>query len=112
MFFLAEFIEIVFISAVIATVFFGGYQFPFLEANGFHAPWGGVAPLAHGLVVLIQFATFGAKVIALCWFQLLLRWTLPRFRADKLMNLGWKVLLPLALANVMVTALVQLAFVR
>src|SRR5689334_12238551 len=107
MFFLAEFIEIVFISAVIATVFFGGWQVPFLDADGFR--FGGyidpngimtngfVAHLPHGIVALLQFAMFGLKVVLLCWFQLMIRWTLPRFRADQLMNLGWKLLLPLSL---------------
>jgi NADH-quinone oxidoreductase subunit H len=118
MFFLAEFIEIVFISAVISSVFFGGYQFPFLDPDGFRiggwmengASVGGYSLLLpHGVVAAIQFATFGAKVVLLCWFQLLIRWTLPRFRADQLMNLGWKVLLPLSLANIMVTALIKLA---
>jgi NADH-quinone oxidoreductase subunit H len=122
MFFLAEFIEIVFISAVVTSVFLGGYQFPFLDPDGFriggemlrvgadqYASVGGwTLPLPHGVVALLQFATFGAKVILLCWFQLLIRWTLPRFRADQLMNLGWKLLLPLALANVMITAAVKL----
>jgi NADH-quinone oxidoreductase subunit H len=127
LFFLAEFIEIVFISAVVATVFLGGYQFPFLDPDGFRiggemvaVTKGGVTTyvhlggaflaLDHWAVVLIQFATFGAKVFALCWFQLMIRWTLPRFRADQLMNLGWKLLLPLSLANVMVTALIKLIF--
>ncbi len=120
-FFLAEFIEIVFISAVIATVFFGGYQVPFLDADGFrfggyidqvnHISVGGwFRAVPHGLVVAMQFAAFGAKVILLCWFQLMIRWTLPRFRADQLMNLGWKLLLPLSLANIMVTALIMLLF--
>jgi NADH-quinone oxidoreductase subunit H len=119
MFFLAEFIEIVFISSVIATVFFGGWQVPFLNVDGFrfggyldptsHAWVGGsYLPVAHWLVVLLQFAAFGAKVVLLSMFQLLVRWTLPRFRADQLMNLGWKLILPLALANVMVTALIRL----
>jgi NADH-quinone oxidoreductase subunit H len=123
MFFLAEFIEIVFISAVITCVFLGGYHFPFLDPDGFRIGgyfdtanhmWtsGTTLHLHHWLVVLIQFATFGAKVVALCWFQLMIRWTLPRFRADQLMNLGWKLLLPLALANIMVTALVYLPFTR
>jgi NADH-quinone oxidoreductase subunit H len=120
-FFLAEFIEIVFISSVIATVFFGGWQVPFLDADGFRfggyvdqltqVPVGGsLLPLPHGVVVLLQFGAFGLKVLLLCWFQLMIRWTLPRFRADQLMNLGWKLLLPLALANIMVTALIKLIY--
>ena len=113
MFFLAEFIEIVFISAVIATVFFGGYQVPFLDPDGFRlgttlAQKTGVWLLPHGVVAGLQIAAFGAKVVLLCWFQLMIRWTLPRFRADQLMNLGWKLLLPLSLANIMVTALIKL----
>ena len=129
LFFLAEFIEIVFISAVIVTVFLGGWQVPFLDPDGFRfggdmmevksaaglvigkASVGGwFAPLPHAVVVALQFAAFGAKTVLLCWFQLMIRWTLPRFRADQLMNLGWKLLLPLALANVMVTALIYLLF--
>ena len=113
MFFLAEFIEIVFISSVIATVFFGGYQVPFLDPDGFRIHLNDVnyqALLPHGIVVLLQVAAFGLKVILLSSFQLLVRWTLPRFRADQLMNLGWKLLLPLSLANIMVTALIKLIF--
>ena len=119
-FFLAEFIEIVFISAVVATVFFGGYQVPFLDADGFRfggyidpqhiSTSGWVLHLPHWAVTSLQFAMFGAKVILLSWFQLLVRWTLPRFRADQLMNLGWKLLLPLSLANIMITALIKLIF--
>lgn len=121
MFFLAEFIEIVFISAVITTVFLGGYQFPFLDVDGFRiggyidaatgvSTGGWVWKLPHYAVSAIQFGAFGLKVVLLCWFQLLIRWTLPRFRADQLMNLGWKVLLPLSLANIMVTAAIKLLF--
>jgi NADH-quinone oxidoreductase subunit H len=104
MFFLAEFIEIVFISTVITTVFFGGYQVPFLDSDGFRG-FGGYLPLPHLAVVGLQLGAFGAKVVALCWFQLLIRWTLPRFRADQLMNLGWKTLLPASLAWTLITAL-------
>ncbi len=121
MFFLAEFIEIVFISAVITTVFLGGYQFPFLDVDGFRiggyidvstgvSTGGWVWKLPHYAVSALQFGAFGIKVVLLCWFQLLIRWTLPRFRADQLMNLGWKVLLPLSLANIMVTAAIKLLF--
>ncbi len=105
MFFLAEFIEIVFLSAVMTTVFFGGWQFPFLHADGFHFA-GFVGFLPHWAVVLIQFLTFGGKVVFFCWLQLAIRWTLPRFRPDQLMQLGWKRLLPLSLVNLMVTAFV------
>jgi NADH-quinone oxidoreductase subunit H len=105
MFFLAEFIEIVFLSAVMTTIFFGGWQFPFLYLDGFHfAGW--VAFLPHWAVVLIQFLAFGGKVVFFCWLQLAIRWTLPRFRPDQLMALGWKRLLPLSLLNVMVTAFI------
>ncbi|MBP9085641.1 MAG: NADH-quinone oxidoreductase subunit H [Kofleriaceae bacterium] len=120
MFFLAEFIEIVFIAAVIATVFFGGWQVPYLDHDGFRiggymssegfSTGGSVLHLPHWAVVSLQFAAFGLKTVLLCMFQLFVRWTLPRFRADQLMNLGWKLLLPLALANIMLTALVKLIF--
>jgi NADH-quinone oxidoreductase subunit H len=108
-FFLAEFIEVVFIAAVVATVFFGGWQVPFLEPDGFHA-FGGMLQLPHGIVALLQIAAFGVKLVLLCWFQLMVRWTLPRFRADQLMNLGWKVLLPTSLVWIMFTALLKLVF--
>ncbi|MEZ4400107.1 MAG: complex I subunit 1 family protein [Kofleriaceae bacterium] len=120
-FFLAEFIEIVFISAIITTVFFGGWQVPFLDADGFRIGGhmvdvagqqvhlgGWLLKLPHFAVTALQLAAFGLKVVLLCWFQLMIRWTLPRFRADQLMNLGWKVLLPAALGWTMLTALFKL----
>ncbi len=90
-------------------MFFGGWQVPFLEADGFHG-FGAMLKLPHGAVAALQFGAFGLKVILLCWFQLMVRWTLPRFRADQLMNLGWKVLLPTSLAWIMFTALIKLLF--
>lgn len=108
MFFLAEFIEIVFLSAIMATVFFGGYQVPFLHADGFHL-LGHVWQLPHIAVLMIQTACWGLKVVSFCWFQLLIRWTLPRIRPDQLMSLGWKQLLPISIANVLITAGVVLA---
>ncbi len=107
MFFLAEFIEIVFISMVIATVFFGGWQFPFLDDDGFKL-FGMVSYLPHWTVILLRVFAFVCKVIFLAWLQLTIRWTLPRMRPDQLMNLGWKRLLPLALANLMLAALMVL----
>ncbi|HUH03668.1 MAG TPA: complex I subunit 1 family protein [Kofleriaceae bacterium] len=107
MFFLAEFIEIVFISMVITTIFLGGYHVPFLYPDGFHL-WGNALYLPHWAVVLMQLGMWGFKIVFLCWLQLAIRWTLPRFRPDQLMALGWKRLLPAALINVMAAALLSL----
>ena len=56
------------------------------------------------LAMLIHVGVFFTKVFALIWFQMLVRWSLPRFRYDQVMNLGWKILLPLSLANIVITA--------
>jgi len=66
--------------------------------------------LPHLLVVPLQVLAFGLKVIFFCWFMLLIRWTLPRFRYDQLMNFGWKFLLPLALLNVVLTGFLLIVF--
>jgi NADH-quinone oxidoreductase subunit H len=108
-FFMADFIETILIAALIATLFFGGWQVPYLQSDGFHLPWGSHHALPHLLVVLLQFASFGMKVFFFCWFLLLIRWTLPRFRYDQLMRLGWKFLLPISVLNIFVTGLVLLA---
>jgi NADH-quinone oxidoreductase subunit H len=108
-FFLAEFIEVVFLSAIMATVFFGGWQVPFLYSDGFHIGQS-VGHLPHGVVLILQTTSWGMKVIIGCWFQLMVRWTMPRFRPDQLMNLGWKRLLPVSILNILITAGVVLAF--
>jgi NADH-quinone oxidoreductase subunit H len=109
MFFLGEFIEVVFVAAVIVTVFFGGWDVPFLSYDGWHFHFLGLeSPWPHGLVVLVQVLFWTVKVLFFCWLQLLIRWTLPRFRPDQLMRLGWTKLLPLSLLNIMVTAAVIL----
>jgi NADH-quinone oxidoreductase subunit H len=108
MFFLAEFIEIVFLSAIMTTIFFGGWQVPFLFSDGFHLGMR-VLELPHVVVLLVQTAAWGMKVVFFCWFQILVRWTLPRIRPDQLMRLGWKQLLPVSIANILVTAAVVLA---
>ncbi|RMG93510.1 MAG: NADH-quinone oxidoreductase subunit H [Deltaproteobacteria bacterium] len=157
LFFLGEFVEIVFMSAMVATLFLGGWTLPLdmFGASGFTSPlwaqlffagagallvlvgvsalrasphaeivgivltligaihlalsawsiftgWGTALP--HGLVIVVGMVTWGVKVALLCWLQLLVRWTLPRFRYDQLMKLGWRGLLPLAIANVVLTA--------
>jgi NADH-quinone oxidoreductase subunit H len=98
MFFLGEFIEIVFSSALIVTIFFGGWH-------------SGIAPLDEALSRLpnILYVVLGhliwlGKVFVFCAFQLLIRWSLPRFRSDQLMQLGWQRLLPVSIANVLLMA--------
>jgi NADH-quinone oxidoreductase subunit H len=110
MFFAGEFAEIVTAAALATTLFFGGWQVPYLMRDGFHFPWGAaVWLLPQVAVVLLQVAAFTLKVLFFCWLQILIRWTVPRFRYDQVMRLGWKMLLPLALLNVIVTAIVIVA---
>ncbi len=109
MFFAGEFAEIVTVAGLTTTLFFGGWQIPYLMRDGFHFPGGATILLPHLGVVFLQVGGFLLKVLFLCWLQIMLRWSLPRFRYDQVMRLGWKILLPLALANVMVTALIIVA---
>jgi NADH-quinone oxidoreductase subunit H len=94
----AEYINMFVSSAVMAVLYFGGYNYPGMdfvnEALG--ATWG---PLVGVAVMLF-------KVIAFIFFFMWVRWTVPRFRYDQLMDLGWKVLIPLAIANIVITAVV------
>jgi NADH-quinone oxidoreductase subunit H len=113
MFFFAEYIAVVTASALMAAVFFGGWSLPFVFRDGIHVEVGGAslfdAALPHGAVVAIGALAFILKTIVLCWLQLTIRWTLPRFRYDQLMRLGWRKLLPASLANILVTGFVVMA---
>jgi NADH-quinone oxidoreductase subunit H len=105
-FMLVDFIESIIVASLVTTLFFGGWQIPYLMRDGFHFPWGGILALPSLIVALLQVGAFTLKVVFFCWLQIMIRWTLPRFRYDQLINLGWKGLLPLSLANVMITALI------
>ncbi|HEY5543101.1 MAG TPA: NADH-quinone oxidoreductase subunit H [Candidatus Binatia bacterium] len=109
MFFAAEFAEIVTAAALVTTLFFGGWQVPYLMRDGFYFPWGGQWLLPHLTVVGLQVGAFTLKVLFFCWLQILLRWSVPRFRYDQVMRLGWKMLLPLALVNVLITGIIIVA---
>ena len=104
LFMMTDFMEILVVSALLTTLFFGGWQVPWLAADGFHWPWGGAWALPHGLVVLFQLLAFNVKVVFFCWLQILIRWTYPRLRYDQLMDLGWKILIPLGFFNIGLTA--------
>ena len=107
MFMTGEFIEVVALSALASTLFLGGYNLPFLQSYGFDF-FGYVAYVPHGAVIALQVVTFVLKLIMLVWFQLMLRWTLPRLRYDQIMDICWKYLLPLSLLNILVTGIVIL----
>jgi NADH-quinone oxidoreductase subunit H len=106
LFMFTDFMEIVIVSCLTTTLFFGGWQVPWLGAGGFAFPWGGAWALPSWLVTVFQLLAFNLKVFFFCWLQILIRWTYPRFRYDQLMDLGWKVLIPLGLLNVVITAAV------
>jgi NADH-quinone oxidoreductase subunit H len=89
----AEYINMFVSSAVISTLYFGGYNFPFMNELGLSA---------NAITMLGTVALFG-KIAFFIFFFMWIRWTLPRFRYDQLMNLGWKILIPLAVVNVAIT---------
>jgi len=107
LFMMTDFMEIIIVSCLLTTLFFGGWQVPWLQSHGFIFPWGGRWMMSHGLVVALQVLSFNLKVIFGCWLQILIRWTYPRMRFDQLMDMGWKLLLPLSLVNIVATALVM-----
>jgi NADH-quinone oxidoreductase subunit H len=110
MFMFSEYVELILMGALATTFFFGGWQVPYLMSDGFHFPGGYLLMLPHIVVALLQVASFGIKLVAFCWFFLLVRWTLPRFRFDQLMSMCWKMILPLSLLNIFLTGLIIILF--
>ncbi|MCP3915739.1 MAG: NADH-quinone oxidoreductase subunit H [bacterium] len=110
MFFLTDFLETIVVASLVTTLFFGGWQVPYLTPDGFHFPWGWEIPVANWLYVLFGVASFSIKGLIFCFLFMQLRWTVPRFRYDQLMSLGWKGLFPVAVLNVIVTAIVLVFF--
>jgi NADH-quinone oxidoreductase subunit H len=110
MFPMADFLETVVVAGMITALFLGGWQVPWLFRDGFHFPGGLALALPNLVVALLQVTSFIVKVVAMVWFLMLIRWTLPRFRYDQAMRLGWLGLLPLAVLNIIVTAAVLLVF--
>ena len=105
LFFMAEYAHMVVMSALITTLFLGGWQLPFVDISSFQ-PTGLIGQL---VVSLLPVAIFCTKVFLILFFIIWLRATYPRLRYDQLMKFGWKVLFPLALFNVFLTAILQIA---
>ncbi len=110
MFAMADFLETVVIAGMTTSLFLGGWQVPYLEAEGVRLPWGWAWALPHLLVALLQVAAFVVKVCLMIFFMMLIRWTLPRFRYDQAMRLGWLGLFPLSILNIVLTGLLLLAW--
>ena len=94
----AEYINMFISSAIIASLYFGGYNFPFIDQLG----------LPHNVLTLLGTLIFFGKVFFFIFFFMWVRWTLPRFRYDQLMHVGWRVMIPLALFNILLTAVIVL----
>jgi NADH-quinone oxidoreductase subunit H len=105
MFFLADFLETILVACLATTLFLGGWQVPYLMPGGFHFPWGATLPVGAWTYALLGVLSFSVKVLVLCWLFMQIRWTLPRFRYDQLMRLGWLGLFPVSVLNVVVTAI-------
>jgi NADH-quinone oxidoreductase subunit H len=109
LFFLAEYASMLLSSAFLATLFLGGYNVPFvseIHLREFYSGFGLTTDLASIFCVLTQLMSFVAKIWFFMWIFVWVRWTLPRFRYDQLMDLGWKVMLPIGVLNVIATMLV------
>ena len=110
MFAMADFLETVVIAGMTTSLFLGGWQIPYLGAEGIRLPWGWTWALPHLVVVLLQVGAFVAKVCVMIFVMMLSRWTLPRFRYDQAMRLGWLGLFPLSILNIVLTGLVLVAW--
>jgi NADH-quinone oxidoreductase subunit H len=96
----SEYINMFISSAVMSAFFFGGYDIPYIE----------LLELDHNLVTILGSAFFFFKIVLFIFLFMWVRWTLPRFRYDQLMNLGWKIMIPLAIANIIITGACILIF--
>ena len=95
----AEYINMIMSSAIMASMYFGGYDLPFFNE----------ASVAPNIAALIGVGTLLIKIVLFIFLFMWIRWTIPRFRYDQLMNLGWKTMIPLALFNLLLTGAVILA---
>lgn len=96
----AEYINMFISSAIMSSLYFGGYNYPFMDNVA--------AALGPNTANLIGVGVLFAKILGFIFFFMWIRWTLPRFRYDQLMHLGWKILIPLAILNILGTGAVML----
>jgi NADH-quinone oxidoreductase subunit H len=104
---MGEWIEVVVIAGLMTAMFLGGWTLPWLrEADIIASLTPHFGPnMANVIAMVLAVHVWLAKIVVLIFFQMLIRWSMPRFRYDQVMNLGWKILLPLSLANIVLTAI-------
>jgi NADH-quinone oxidoreductase subunit H len=114
LFYTAEFLEVPVIGTIVTTLFLGGWSIPWLSTGDIIGGVSGVfgQGFATGLCIVLHVLSFLLKVVFMIWLQMAIRWTLPRFRYDQVMDLCWKMILPLSIANVFATAAVILLLER
>jgi NADH-quinone oxidoreductase subunit H len=110
MFLMTDMVETTVLAGLSTALFLGGWQVPYLLADGFHFPWGGELLLSPLTVTVLQVGSFVTKVAVMIFILMLIRWTLPRFRYDQAMRLGWLGLFPLSIVNIVLTGAVILAW--
>ena len=110
MFLMTDMVETTVLAGLSTALFLGGWQVPYLLADGFHFPWGSELLLSPLTVTILQVGSFVTKVAVMIFFLMLIRWTLPRFRYDQAMRLGWLGLFPLSIVNIVLTGAVLLAW--
>jgi NADH-quinone oxidoreductase subunit H len=98
----AEYINMFISSALLSILFFGGYNYPGMDFVR-ESLTNSIGVVGGGIATLIEFGVLFGKTLFFIFFYMWVRWTVPRFRYDQLMNLGWKILIPLAIANIVVT---------
>jgi NADH-quinone oxidoreductase subunit H len=103
MFFLGEYAAMFVMSALVVTLFLGGWSLPFAPLT---------APAATLGVGLLHIGVFLAKVLAVLFVYIWVRWTIPRFRYDQLMALGWKIFIPLTIVNILLVGVVLAVLVK
>jgi len=108
MFLMTDMVETTVLAGLCTSLFLGGWQVPYLGTAGFAFPGGATLALSPLAVTLLQVGSFVTKVAAMIFFLMLIRWTLPRFRYDQAMRLGWLGLFPLSILNIVLTGLVLL----
>jgi NADH-quinone oxidoreductase subunit H len=108
MFLMTDMVETTVIAGLCTSLFLGGWQVPYLLADGFHFPGATVVALGPLVVTLLQVAAFVTKVAVMIFILMLIRWTLPRFRYDQAMRLGWLGLFPLSILNIVLTGAILL----